>query len=833
VSKHRLVCIIALVGSFTLLLSGCNNAGGLQDKLYAGEEWTNVIEPDNNTPTLKNDQFSLFLEPGMAVRVEDHKTNVTWSTNAQTVTDTASTNNQFTLKYYDASGTVLQMSSQTDSVDKNQAQAYIVGESLCVRYRLGDYEKTVDDVPSVLSDKRFQELFISKLDANGKAEMEDYYKYYENEKAWRIKSKGKNNFKNILRIMIDVGYTEENLAEDNTEYGLATDATSKAFFTIVLKYELGADGLVVSAPSEFIEFSSDYPPYEISLLEGFGKQKQGSEGYIFVPDGSGALMHFARSYQDRTELALPVYGLDLTQTSNVLQNNKQDNEKVLLPVFGMKDGDGVFMAVMDGAESKATIHAHKAGEYFSRNAVYASFRLIDRDKVYLSGNDSHSANVLVFEKQLFDKDCRVEYCFLKQDSDYVDMAITYRNRLAKAGKLSPGESSVSNNVPLLVETLDGLVGYKNFLGVSYTGVISMTSYAENREIMADLLKSGITNLDWKLTGWFNEGYYHDYISKIKLQKELGDRKQLDETIEYAKANGINVYPDVEFQTFAKSSLGFIPLRDASRGLDFSSVQIPVLSLAQQAENSGSGLVPAKLHVRSPGKIQELTDRFLKSYKSLNIDGISLRSSGSALYSDFNEKNTIDRVDSQDIMIQHLATVKNTVKNVMLSEAFAYALPYASAITEMPLGSSNFSTTDEDVPFVQIVLHGNTTMYGDAMNLVPNSSQYLLKSIEYGVFLHYQLTACESSNLKNTEYTTNYSSNYTDWKKSLISSYTKVNNALSKVGNARISDHHSVMDKVYCTEYDNGVRVYVNYSSVDKTVEDGIVPASGFFVAQKT
>jgi hypothetical protein len=361
----------------------------------------------------------------------------------------------------------------------------------------------------------------------------------------------------------------------------------------------------------------------------------------------------------------------------------------------------------------------------------------------------------------------------------------------------------------------------------------MTSYAENREIMADLLKSGITNLDWKLTGWFNEGYYHDYISKIKLQKELGDRKQFDETIEYAKANGINVYPDVEFQTFAKSSLGFIPLRDASRGLDFSSVQIPVLSLAQQAENSGSGLVPAKLHVRSPGKIQELTDRFLKSYKSLNIDGISLRSSGNALYSDFNEKNTIDRVDSQDIMIQHLATVKNTVKNVMLSEAFAYALPYASAITEMPLGSSNFSTTDEDVPFVQIVLHGNTTMYGDAMNLVPNSSQYLLKSIEYGVFLHYQLTACESSNLKNTEYTTNYSSNYTDWKKSLISSYTKVNNALSKVGNARISDHHSVMDKVYCTEYDNGVRVYVNYSSVDKTVEDGIVPASGFFVAQKT
>ena len=72
--------------------------------------------------------------------------------------------------------------------------------------------------------------------------------------------------KNILALMQQAGYTAENLAEDNEEQGIKTVATIKPYFTIVLKYTLAEDGLQVSVPTEYMEFSQEYPPYELKLI---------------------------------------------------------------------------------------------------------------------------------------------------------------------------------------------------------------------------------------------------------------------------------------------------------------------------------------------------------------------------------------------------------------------------------------------------------------------------------------------------------------------------------------------------------------------------------------
>ncbi len=830
VKKRKLAQSAALAWAIAVMLSGCSGTGGLQDKVSPGETWTHAAVPGGEAPVLTGGPLSLYLENGMSVRVEDRRYGTVWSTNAPAVTEAAATEDQFVLKYYDSSGTLLQMGSKKDSVDKGQAEAFLEDGSLYVRYRLGDYEKTVQDVPQALTDRRFREKFLQKLDPDGQAEMESYYKFYETEDAWRIKAKGKNNFKQILRIMAETGYTEEDLARDNADFGISSERVSRAFFTIVLQYTPGENGLTVSAPTDLMEFSADFPPYELTLLEGFGLLGQGEDGYVFLPDGSGALMAFSRSFEGRTELALPVYGPDLTQKSAVLQNNRQDNRNVLLPVFGMKDGDGSYLAVIEGAESKATIHAYPGGTYFARNAAYASFRLIDKDKVYLSGNDAHSATVLVFENRLYPAECRVDYLFLAPGGGYPEMAAAYRERLAGEGRLNVPAGNAAAGVPLLVETLDGLTGYKNFLGISYIGVIGMTTYAENRAMMEDLIAGGITDLSWKLTGWFNGGYYHDYIGKIRLQKELGGRSQWDDMAAYAKDNGITLYPDVEFQTFARGSAKFIPLLDASRGLDYSSVRIPVLSPARQAENEGNGLTPAWLNVRSPALLQGLTETFLRQYARLGAGGISLRSSGSALYSDFNERRTVDRTEAEALMQAHLKAVRESVGSLMVNEGFAYALPYADVISDVPLGSSGFSMTQEDVPFLQMVLHGSSILYGDAVNLAANADEYLLRSIEYGVYLHYQLTACESSRVKNTELTTNYSSGYADWKAPMLEAYASEREALAPVADALMTGHRRIAGGVYRTDYGNGVRIYVNYNGSDVSVEDGIVPAGSFLVA---
>lgn len=829
VVKKSVLALILVAAFFCCLISGCGSGTDLLDKVYTGAEWTNKVEAGSKTPVLQNSRFSLYLDTGMAVRLVDAQTGQTWTTNGTGKTESTVVQDQFTLSYYDHSGTFAQMSSTEDSLDKGQAEAFTENNSLFVKYRLGNYEQTADDVPSQLSDKRFRDKLYNRLDDAGKAELESYYRYYESEEIWRIRSKGKNNFKNVLALMQQAGYTAEDLAEDNAEQGIATDATIKPYFTIVLQYTLVEDGLQVSVPTEYMEFSQEYPPYELKLLEGFGLTEQHDEGYLLLPDGSGTLMSYATDYHSRSQLSLPVYGLDLTITANVLQNNKQSSEKVLLPAFGIKDGDAACLAVIDSAESNAIIYAHQAGDYFSRNAAYVSFRLIEKDTIYLSGNDSNSNNVPMFESELFTAPCTITYHILPQNSDYVDMAVRLRELWQGNGRLKQ-QVKDTKNVPLMIETLSGVRGYKNFLGFSYTGIIAATSFAENQQMMQSLYEQGLTELDWKMTGWFNDGYYHDFVGGLKVQRELGGKKELSSLLKYASSIGVTVYPDVEFQTFADSALGFMPMLDGARALDFSSAQVPVLSPATQSENNSNSLIPSELYIYTPSKLLKLTEKFLAKFVKLDSNGISLRSSGSDLYSDFRNDGTVDRTQSQAIVAEHLATISNQVEQVMVKQACAYALPYADVVAEAPTESSHYSQTDCDVPFYQIVLHGSSTMYGSAMNLKSNTADYRLRLIEYGMYLNYQLTAQPSSVLKNTEINTNYTSCYDNWKEQILTDYKKVNAALQSVQTAYIIDHQQITEEVYCTVYDNKTKIYVNYSDADVTTADGIVPAGSFFVA---
>ena len=827
--KKSVLAQILILAFLCCLLGGCTGETGLSDKIYTGAVWTNSVEPGGEQPVVKNNRFLLYLDGEMAVRLVDVQTGKTWTTNGTQKTEFAATQDQFTLSYYDHSGTFAQMSSTEDSVHKGQTEAFVENGSLLVRYRLGDYEQTVDDVPSQLSDKRFKSKLYNRLDTAGKKELESYYRYYESEDVWRIRSKGKNSFKNILALMRQAGYTAEDLTKDNEENGVDTVATIKPHFTVVLKYTLAEDGLQVSVPAEYMEFLQEYPPYELKLLEGFGLTEQSDEGYLLLPDGSGTLMPFATNYDSRSQISLPVYGLDLTVTANVLQNNKQSCEKVLLPVFGIKDGDAACLAVIDSAESNAIIYAHQAGTYFSRNSAYVSFRLIEKDTIYLSGNDNNSNNIPMFESKLFSDPCTVTYHILPQNSGYADMGVRLRELWQASGRLIRRVDN-AQNVPLMIETISGVRGHKSFLGFSYTGVVAATSFSENQQMMQHFYERGLTRLDWKVTGWFNGGYYHDFVGKLKIQRELGGKKALSSLIEYADSIGAAVYPDVEFQTFSNSAIGFMPMIDGARTLDFSPAQVPVLSPATQSRNNSNSLIPSTLYVYTPSKLVRLTEKFLSKFQKLDCNGISLRSSGSDLYSDYRNSATVDRTQSQAIVSEHLSMISNKVERVMISGACAYALPYAGVIAEVPTESSHYRQTDCDVPFYQIVMHGSSTMYGAAMNLKSNTTDYRLRLIEYGMYLNYQLTAQPSQVLKNTEINTNYTSCYSDWEERILADYHEVNAALKSVQTAYITNHRQVADEVYCTVYDNKTKIYVNYSNADVLTADGTVPAGGFLVA---
>ena len=186
-NKSKIIVLIPCLLLQMLCFSSCGNSAKLQDRVYDGPALTGEVFADSQAPVLSNNRLELYLDENMSVRLVDKKTAVTWSTNGN-AGDGSALPNQFILRYTTKDGTLAEMESQKDSVDKNQAKAYKQDGALYVEYHLGSFEKTLNDVPSQLSEERFQECFLNKLDDQTQEEIQQYYKYFEEDNAWRIKS---------------------------------------------------------------------------------------------------------------------------------------------------------------------------------------------------------------------------------------------------------------------------------------------------------------------------------------------------------------------------------------------------------------------------------------------------------------------------------------------------------------------------------------------------------------------------------------------------------------------------------------------------------------------
>jgi len=813
------IVVAVLVCAILVLVLYGSSREKLTDRYSSAPALTGPVSANADKPLLEKNGMSLYLLEDMVVQVKDRNGTV-WSTNGNSY-DGSATKNQFTVSYYNANAAYSFMESQSDSVDKKQAQAFLEDDVLYVQYQVGNYGKTAEAVPQFMTDERFQEMFASKLTEEELEEMEDFYKYYKSEGGWRIRPKGRNHFERILEFMEKVGYTDEDLVRDNADGGVSTDVSSKPWFTVVLAYRLTEDGLSVSVPVERIEFNADFPLYEVDLLPHFGKLDQDTEGYVFLPDGSGALMIFSNSYNSRTEYTIPIYGLDWSVASDTLSTGQFQYEFASLPVFGMKDGADTYFAVIEGGDSKATLNFHQAGAYLGRNEVYLSLRMVNKDSVYLSGSDN-SSKVVLFESSLAEETCSVHFHFLEQGSGYAEMAAYYRQKLLDEGILT---DLTDTSVSLLVETIGGVMSNKNLLGISYEGVTAATTYEQNRLLAEDLLASGVESLDLKLIGWFNDGIYHDYAGNIKLNSVLGGKKEWQKLLEYAEGAGVKLYPDVDLQRIESMDWGFFPTTDAAMRLDSNEAKFSILSRALLLEKDDIGMTPSNLYLLSPEKFLEITHSFLEDFAPIATEGLSLRST--RVYSDFDSRNMISRPETMELLQQQLALLAEK-QDLLVDCGGQYTFAYTQKMSGVASDSSHYRVADNTVPFLQMVLHGSMKLYTSPINLASNSETAVLRAIEYGMLPNFQVTYEPSSVLKKSEYTDNYASGYESWRGDILEAYAMALQSLDGLMGQAITAHAQVAENVYATTYAGGDVVYVNYSESDVTVDGVTVPARGFY-----
>jgi len=564
---------------------------------------------------------------------------------------------------------------------------------------------------------------------------------------------------------------------------------------------------------EYQQAQPNLPLLTFTLLPYFGAAYLDQEGYLFVPDGSGALIYLNNGKTGASIYSQPVYGEDLSlgpRDMPLIRN------LIHLPVFGLKQGDQAFLAIIEEGEALARIQADVAGKLHSYNVVYPQFTL----------RPSVMAIVRRYQSRMYQGEIRVRYAFLDGDAaNYVGMAHAYQDYLCRQFALEP--LSEQENVPFFLDLVGAINVKRPILGIAWETTEPLTTYQQAEQILTSLEALGIKSVSLRYLGWLEDGIKHVYPEKVRLEKVLGRQTELESLSARLEAAGGRLYLGVNFmnvypKTFAR---GFRASKDAARFLD----GLPAKSYSYDPA-TGKYKSGDYRFILSPRALGPLVDSFFTSLQAFSITSIAPLEMGLQVNSDFRNSAdvTVDRQQAVEILREQLSKMTAGYgADLILEGANAYALPYADAIVQLPMGSTDYNIVDETVPFYQIVLHGFVDYTGSPINLAGGDPLYKLKLVETGALPYYQWAYASSTEVKGTEYEHLYSLHYGDWLADAGSFYAAANSVLRLVRTERIIGHQQIADNVYRTDYANNAAVIVNYNQVPVVVDGLRVDALGF------
>lgn len=654
--------------------------------------------------------------------------------------------------------------------------------------------------------------------------------------------------KNILTAFEEAGYTLEDRAIDNIENNLDPPRQRLEVFNVSLEYILDGHELVVRVPMDSVKFPENvvdldgkYSPRNtvislpisaIKVLPYFGAADTQASGYIFVPDGSGAIINLNSGKTQVSSFTSQVYGLNpaLHQRAEKVTDTRQ----VHLPVYGMKQGDAAFLAIITEGDSLATIEASIASGSGAFNTVGANFVVRPATILSLTSDWQYSPQIgwgmlgkmSVLQSRMAREDIEIRYRFLHgEDADYVGMAHAYRDHLIGSGVGSVSRDQLDEGVPFIVGFLGATLKRTNILGIPRYVSIPLTTYDQVATVAGALQEAGVNNLAIRYAGWFNGSGNHDYPDRIRLIGVLGGEEAFGELCARSEANRWELYPDVAFVNVYRDRLfdGFRARSDSARTIDRKvtrSLVYDVPTFVAVEKESG--------YILSPGKLPGLISKFMSSFSRYGIGGLSLRDLGRDLSSDYRDdpERLIDRAQAQEIVTGQLARMADELSlGLMISGANSYALPFAKYVVDVPNDSSNYDIIDESVPFYQIALHGLVDFAGEAINLAPDPVEAILKTVEYGASLYFEWMYADSSEIKDTDHEDLYSLQYRDWFDIAVDLYKELRLIAEATRTQAIVDHCRVEEGVYRTQYEDGSAVIVNYNGypveVDGVTVDGL------------
>ncbi|MBN2510067.1 MAG: hypothetical protein JXB03_07315 [Spirochaetales bacterium] len=792
-----------------------------------GEGWMTAAE---------NDRLILDIhKQNAAVRVTDRISGKEWYSNPQEDDPAAAGINkdilksQFRITYFNDSSVKKTMNSYGFAVEKGQFSIEKTKTGAAVTYTLGNIDH-IQLIPKIISKERYEYFYEKMGDRKYTAQMDRQYQMISLEKALSEETRQEylakypqlerydiykfpDNLTNkalLARIeegFIAAGYTLEDLMKDNADNMVAGEKPNIELFTITLQYDIDGGVFHVRIPTDGVLYHPSFPITSIRLFEFFGAAKADMhDGYMFIPDGSGALIDLDNGKKWADNYYAFIYDEDPAVP------RKETGMKqlgVTMPVFGMKQDDNAFLAVIEEGDAHANLYADISGKVNSYNNVCSEYTFLGFSPVTLESLQGNKY-VNTYQQAPFDGEIRVGYYFLNgQDADYAGMAKTYSRVLFGTTKQTQPRAQLALDIVMAIDLK------KQFLGVPYNGIEPVTTYAQTRNILEDVHASGVERSAVTLLGWQKGGINHD--PSFKRNSKVGPADDMMELIRFSEEKGTYLFFDGSVTRVLRDKAfdGYSRNFHTVKLLDRKDAVVYPWSIATRTPDK---LQPPNFLV-SPVRGSHVYDKAAKQVARYGLPGFAFRFAGNALHGDYFERNEVARQNAIPYMNDLFSGMNDKGARVLLRGGNAYALDDAFMITDTELDSSGYFIADRSVPFVAMVLSGKRQFAGKAVNLNDSSRRTFLKHVESGAIPHFTVMAADNSIIVNTFHDNLFSVHYPTWAGTIKEWSEELSSVRSAAGGSPLVGHAYLSDDVVVSEYANGVQIIINYGSTVFTYGD--------------
>lgn len=600
----------------------------------------------------------------------------------------------------------------------------------------------------------------------------------------------------------------------------------KQGFVIPVQYVLEEDCLAASIISEGIEEEvwedPDTDPEKkqsvmnVALLPFMGAAGSDDEGYLIIPDGSGALIHFNNGRTGAAIYQQDVYGRDDALTIRKAATTTYD---VNMPLFGIVRNGRALMAVVENGDYQAQLNAMVNGQLTGYSNAYFAAQYIHMEANTIMPGSEHSTDVVLPTNTFRDMgNFTVRYYPLAaENATYADVAAAYRAQLGL-------KESIADAATQQLEMVASIPSIDTFLGVPYESVRVLTSYEQAAQTLRDFAAEGLNDLTLRYTGWSKQSVRGKMVTGLDLDNRLGGKKAFDGLRQAVKETGAEMVLAVDLIDIYEDGNGYWSLFAATDSVNSTAKQVP-----EFLQSTGYQDPEGKpWYLLSPDKVPEAA-RKLAENLSGQVDGVSLSMLGNTVYSSFG-KTGISRTSAGMYWQQALETLSGKIQTLSAKTASAYAFPYIEQVDATPCASSRFEVTDMEIPFYQMVTHGAMVLYTEPANEDGNVRKALLRAIEYGMYPSWRVIAGDTALLSGTDYASWHAASLDAWREEIKNTAAWMA-PLGVYAGMQMTGHEQVTATLSVTTYANGDMVLVNYGSEDAEHLGVTVPALGYAIKE--